>query len=290
MEFLEYQKPTSIEEVETALHTATGPVKLIAGGTDVLVQARDGDPYKDYTFIDIYGIPGLSQITETATTLRIGAGITHAEITASPLVQQYAGILADACNTIGSPQIRNHATIGGNIANASPAADTLAALAVLDAALEIRCHGELRQVSIFDVIERPNRTKLNSHDLITCILIPKLPAGCRYQFYKLGRRKALSISRMTIATVLQSDSDGVVRHFCMTMGATFPRPMVFPEINAMLLNKRPTEDDIQMVSLALSDKIPEIAGIRPSTIYKQPVCRKLCVRILHQLLGGEQHA
>lgn len=284
MKLKQYVKPASLEEAIAVLKATEGPVTLLAGGTDVMVYAREGERYANHSVVDIYGLPELCGITETADTLIIGAGTTHSEIEQSPLVQRYADVLARACRTVGSLQIRNHATIGGNIGNASPAADTFAALAVLEAEVEINRLGLVRREPLADIIARPYRTTLTDRDIIERIIIKKLPEGAVCDFHKLARRRALAISRMTIATVLCIDADGIVRDFRMTMGATFPQPMMFPEINAMLIGKRPGEDDIAAVAKALSDKIPEIAGIRASTTYKQPVCESLCARILHQLL------
>ena len=288
MECREYIKATTLQEAIDALKTAEGGVKLLAGGTDLLVKAREGHPYRDMTILDIYDLPELGQIAEeTDGWIAIGAGVTHAQIEQSPLIRARAGVLADACRTVGSPQIRNHATIGGNIANASPAADSLAALSVLEAEVEVNRLGETRRIPLADVIEKPYRTTLSDRDLITRIFVKQAPAGTRFHFYKLGRRKALAISRMTIATLLKLDESGRVEQFHMTMGATFPKPMLFSDIDAMLTGKRPTHADIVAVAETLSAKIPLIAGIRPSTAYKQPVCKKMVERILSELSGGQ---
>lgn len=287
MECRDYYKATTLVEALDMLKTAQGGVKLLAGGTDVLVNAREGHPYREMTMIDVYGIPELCKIEELDGWISIGAGVTHAAIEQSQLIRNKAGVLADACSTVGSPQIRNHSTIGGNIANASPAADSLAALSVLEAEVEINRLGELRRVPLGDVIEKPYQTTLSDRDLITRLFVRKAPADTRFHFYKLGRRKALAISRMTIATLLRQDEDGVVTQFHMTMGATFPKPMLFPDVDAMLIGKRPTRADIAAVAEALSAKIPLIAGIRPSTTYKQPVCKSMVQRILNELTGGD---
>jgi len=287
MECREYIKAASLHEAVEALRSAKGGVKLLAGGTAVLVNAREGHPYIDMSILDIYGIEELCQIEELDGWIVIGAGVTHAQIEQSLLIRERAGVLADACRTVGSPQIRNHATIGGNIANASPAADSLAALSVLVAEVEVNRLGEIRRVPLGDIIEKPYRTTLTDRDLITRIFVKKAPAGTKFHFYKLGRRKALAISRMTIATLLQQDASGKVEQFHMTMGATFPKPMLFSDIDAMLIGKRPTDADISAVAEALSAKIPLIAGIRPSTVYKQPVCKKMVERILSELAGGQ---
>lgn len=286
MECREYCEPTTLQEAIDALKTAEDGVKLLAGGTDLLVNAREGHPYRELTIVDIYGLPELCRIEEMDGWIAIGAGVTHTQIEQSALIREKAGVLADACRTVGSPQIRNHSTIGGNIANASPAADSLAALSVLEAEVEVNRLGEVRRVPLGDIIEKPYRTTLSDRDLITRIFVKKADAGTQFHFYKLGRRKALAISRMTIATLIQRDGSDKVERFHMTMGATFPKPMLFEDVENMLIGKRPTAKDIQAVADALSAKIPLIAGIRPSTAYKQPVCKKMVERILSELLGG----
>ena len=286
MQMASYVRVSTLAEALAAAQAAAGPVLYFAGGTDILVRQREDDCYAGSHVIDIYGVEELRGVADAGERLRIGALTTHAAIAADPLVKRHAEVLALASETVGSWQIRSHATIGGNIANASPAADTFAALAVLDAELEIDRLGKLRRERLRDVIAKPYRTTLSDRDVILRVLIRKLPEGTQCNFYKLGRRRALAISRMTIATVLRRDGAGVVQDFRMTMGATFPQPMMFPEINAMLVGKRPQEADVAAVAKALSAKIPEIAGIRPSTTYKQPVCEKLCARILHDMLKG----
>ncbi len=290
MKFHQYTRVESIEALDKAFRETEGPITLLAGGSDILVRARQDDRYKDHTIVDIFGIESLRQIDETDGELVIGACATHADIADSPLVKTFAPILAEASLSVGSPQIRNHATIGGNLANASPAADTLAALAVLKAKLLIRKDGEERVVPLIDIFERPYRTNLTDRELIVAVLVPKQASDVKYNYTKVGRRKALSISRMTIATLLQMDAQGVVTRFDMTMGATFPRPMTFPDIAPLLVGKRPSKEDIEAVAVALSNKIPEIASIRASTKYKQPVCKRLCERILNELLGGHENA
>lgn len=286
MQMASYIRVSTLEEALQACKAANGPVLYFAGGTDILVKAREAECYADRHVIDIYGVEELRGVSDEGSQLKIGALTTHTQIAENPLIRQHARILSLASATVGSLQIRNHATIGGNIGNASPAADSFAALTLLDAEVEINRLGEVRREKIGEVIARPYRTTLSDRDVITRVIVKKLPAGTVSDFYKLGRRRALAISRMTIGTVLRTDADGVVQDFRMTMGATFPRPMMFPEINAMLIGKKPDDADIKTVAKALSDKIPEIAGIRASTTYKQPVCLNMCERILHQLLGG----
>ncbi len=275
----------TVEAFHEAAKAAEGSITILAGGTDVVVNSRRGDMYEDITVIDIFPIEVLHGVRETEDALLIGACTTLEVISHDPLVRQYAPILAEACGTVGSLQTRNRATIGGNLANASPAADTMSALTVLHAELVIERDGEARVEPMTAIFTKPNETNLAPNDLITSIRVPKQSPNVRYDFIKVGRRKVLSISRMTVATLLEMDDDGVVTRFDITVGATFPRPMLFPDINSMLVGKRPSEQDILDVAKALADKIPEIAGIRKSTIYKQPVCRNITERSLRKLFA-----
>ena len=176
MKLKQYVKPASLQEAIALLRSTEGPVTLLAGGTDVLVYGREGDErYADHTVVDIYGLPELRGIEETEDALLIGAGTTHTEVEQSPLVQRYADVLACACRTVGSLQIRNHATIGGNVGNASPAADSFAALAVLEAETEINRLGEVRREPLSQVIARNSSketTTINAfHDNGTGVLL-----------------------------------------------------------------------------------------------------------------------
>lgn len=285
MKYKAYYRPETVQETVDLLASLEGPVVLFAGGTDIMVYAREDDRYADSTIVNIWGLKELQGITLTDTEIRIGAGVTHTEVEQSPIIRKYAKVLADACRTVGSLQIRDHATLAGNVCNASPAADSLAALAILNAKIDYLHEGKPCELALVDLIAKPYRTVLTDRDLVTCIRIRRLPEDTETVFYKLGRRKALAISRMTIALLAHRKDDGTVDDFNITVGATFPKPFTFPEINAILLGKKPTPALIAEVAEALSAKIPEIAGIRKSTTFKQPVCRNMTARLLNELFS-----
>lgn len=283
-----YFKPSNLNELKDYLKTCTDNVSYIAGGTDVILHARENDVYKDSVVIDIFGMKDLQGIKEDGDKIIIGAASTHTEVEKNLIVQKYADVLAMACRTVGSVLIRNHSTIAGNICNASPAADTLSSLAVLDAHVKVLRNGEIIDMSLIDVIDKPGKTNLQNKDLVTEIIVNKLPDGTNCDFFKLGRRKALAISRMTISTICHMKPDGIIDLFSMTCGATFPKPMTFKDIDDILIGKKPTEELIKEVAKKLSNKIPEIAGIRKSTIYKQPVCERIAIRILYKMLLNKE--
>src|SRR5206468_238960 len=142
-----------------------GEVKPIAGGTDLLVAAYDGKVRRDALF-DVSAVPELKGIEERGDHLWIGAGATHTDILESPLVARWAPALPPSCLVIGGPQIRNRGTLGGNLANASPAADTVPALYAADAIVELVSVSERRQVPVTEFFTGYRQTVLAPDELI----------------------------------------------------------------------------------------------------------------------------
>jgi len=256
---------------------------FVAGCTDVAVASREDDRYLNQWVVDISQINELKYIHESETHLHIGSGVTHTELVNSSLIRQYAQILGLASATVGSPQIRNRGTIGGNIANASPAADTLPALSALRAQVILMKGSMRRKLSLYDVINQPYNSALEPGELIKEIIVDKLP-DAKSLFYKVGRRNVLSISRLSIAAVVIQSCDRIVKDIRISVGSVFPKPMLFEEIHQLFLNKKPDRETISIAAKKMSDKIPEISGIRASTEYKQPVTQILCNRILNQMM------
>lgn len=286
MNAVRYYRPKVLPELYAALDGESAPVLWMAGGTDVLVQAREPGRFDGCAVFDLTALEELRAIEDTGEALVIGGGVTHARIADSPLVRRFAPPLRQASAQVGAQQLRNRATIGGNIANASPAGDTLAPLAVLDAAVELDCLGRRRSLPLTELVCAPGRTALEEREFIRAIRIPKLPEGVRGGFRKIGRRRALAISRLTVAAVLGLDEGGGIKELRLSLGAVFPRPLRFPELEALALGAPAVDERLEEIALSLSEKIPEIAGRRASTVYKQPVCRLACQRLLKELRDG----
>lgn len=284
----EYFKPKDLNELNGIIKAIDGKVSYVAGGTDLVIHERENNNFGDVTLIDVFGIEELRYIKEDSDKILIGSASTHTDIVENQLINTYASILSKACSTVGSILTRNHATLVGNVCNASPAADSLSSLAVLDAKFKILREGQYITISLYDIIDKPGHTILQNKDFVVEVIINKLKPGTKTDFFKLGRRKALAISRMTISTICHQREDSVIDDFNITCGATFPRPMTFPEINNLMINQKPKEVLINKVAKSLSNKIPEIAGIRKSTIYKQPVCELVTKNILFKMLLGKE--
>lgn len=272
--------PKTVQEAIEAFEWANGAAFYVNGGTDVLVVAREKDRFDGKLAIDLSNLAELKELREETDTLLIGAGCTHAWIAADPLVRRYASVLAAASSEVGSPQIRNRGTLGGNIANASPAADTLGPLALHRARLLLRGPQGARECSLGELVTAPYRNALLPGELIEAVRIDKL--DCPQRFFKLGRRRALAISRLTVS-VSGRLTDGRIDDLRVALGSAFPRPMCFPEITEAVQGERPTPELLRRIAAQTAAKLPEIAGVRASTLYKQPVSQKLLERLLGEL-------
>lgn len=283
MQFQNFFHPATPEEA-VALHARFGGRALyVAGATDVLVAFREMDAPQEKTLIDLTGITRMKYIRPDEDYICIGALCTHSELAESPIIRQYAEVLSLGCQTVGSPQIRNRGTLGGNIGNASPAADSFCPLAVLRASVKLLGVGGIRRLPLEQVITGPYRTALAPGELITEICVDKLE-GYRQACYKLGRREALAISRLMVSAAAKRGEDGRIEDLRISLGSAFPRPQLFDDVDSIAIGRQPSEAVVQDVAEALSKKLPEIAGVRVSTKYKQPVSRNLAVRLLRTVL------
>lgn len=280
MRFSGFFVPNTVEEAIAAFQEANGEAFYVNGGTDVMVIAREKDRYDGKLAIDLSNLRELKSLCDGGDGLLIGAGCTHTQIAASELVRRYACVLAAASSEVGSPQIRNRGTIGGNIANASPAADTLGPLALLDARLLLHGPQGERECPLGEIVTAPYRTALLPGEMIVAVRVDKL--DCPQRFFKLGRRRALAISRLTVSVSGRLE-DGTIKDLRVALGSAFPRPMRFPEITDAARGQAPTPELLRHIAGATAAKLPEIAGVRASTLYKQPVSRKLLERLLGEV-------
>jgi len=280
----DYKTPNTMEETIDLLWQAEGKAKIIAGGTDLVIGLRSGDQ-KPQTLIDITKIEELQKIEEKNGTVSIGATVTHSEIASSSLVNKYGKVLSDAASEIGSPQVRNLGTIGGNIINASPAADTIPPLMVLNAMGRIVSKEGDRQLPLYQLFKGSYETSLKPHELLAQITFQKLPSDIRSSFVRLARRDAMAIARMSVAVVLQIEKKriGDVR---IAVGSVTPTPQRMSEAETFLKGKSPDEGSLQKASLKITETMIRQSGIRPSTSYKKPVVEALFIRAMRKALEG----
>jgi len=278
----DYKCPNTIEEAIELLWQAEGKAKVIAGGTDLVIGLRSGD-HTPQSIIDITRIEELRKIGEKNGAVSIGAAVTHSEIASSPLVKKYGKILSDAASKIGSPQIRNLGTIGGNIVNASPAADTIPPLMVLNAMGRVVSRGGEKEVPLSQLFKGPYETNLKPHELLVQITFQKLPPETKSSFVRLARRDAMAIARMNVAIILQIGKNRI-EDVRIAVGSVTPTPQRMSEAETFLKEKLLDQRSLQKASLKVSEAMIRQSGIRSSTSYKRPVVEALFIRAMRKAL------
>lgn len=276
--------PGTLREACRLLWEKKEQAKIIAGGTDLVPALRQESLVPRY-LIDITHINELRNIVQEDGQISIGAVTTHTEIASSSLIKKYGSILADAASVVGSPQIRNLGTLGGNIVNASPAADTIPPLLVLDAVGKVVSREGEREVPLAQLFRGPYDTALKPYEILTRVSFRQLAPEAKSSFIKLARRQAMAISRMSIAVVLRMERrTGRIAEARVSLGAVTPTPQRMPEAEAILKGKRPDDDGLQMASVQVSEAMIRQSGIRASTVYKRPVIEALFIRAVRKAL------
>jgi len=282
----DYKSPRTVQEACDLLWKADGKAKLIAGGTDLVIGLRNGDQ-NPQLLIDVTRIEELRKIKEKNGTISIGAAVTHSEIASSPLIKKCAKVLSDAASEIGSPQIRNLGTIGGNIVNASPAADTLPPLMVLNAVGKVVSKDGEKRVPLDQLFKGPYETSLKPHELLVQVTFQKLSSGVKSSFIRLARRDAMAIARMSVAIVLEMEKRKKrIKEIRIGAGSVTPTPQRFSVAEGFLSGKSPDEETLRKTSLKISEIMINRTGIRASTPYKRPVIEALFMRGMRQALEG----
>ncbi len=276
-----YYRPRSLEEALEILAQRAGEARPIAGGTDVLVAACDGKVRREALF-DVSAVPELKGIEDRGDHLWIGAGATHADVLEAAAVARWAPALPLACLVIGGPQIRNRGTLGGNLANASPAADTVPALFVADAVLELVSVSARREVAVTDFFTGYRQTVLEPDELILGVRIPKR-AGIRGTFLRLGQRQAQAISKVSVAVAL-SFAEG---------RPDFVR-VAFGSVGPTVLRARATEEALSAGGYgallrakdAACEEVKPIDDLRSTAEYRRAMAGVLLERAVRRLSEG----
>jgi xanthine dehydrogenase FAD-binding subunit len=256
---------------------AAGAVPL-AGGTDLLVAwERHTHPE---AVCDLGRVPGLRGIEERAGRVWIGALTTHAEVTRSPLLLAAAPLLREAAGTVGAVQVRTRGTVGGNVANASPAGDVLTALYALDAEVELRGPAGARALPIADFVKGPRRTALAPGEILTGVTFPRPPPELQ-GYEKLGLRAAQAISVVSLAVRLRLDG-GVVRDAALALGSVAPTPVRAPAAEAALRGRPLDAAAVQAAARALSATATPIDDVRASAEYRRAMAGALLSRFLER--------
>jgi CO/xanthine dehydrogenase FAD-binding subunit len=302
MKKFEYFKPKSLEEALTLLAQYGEKAKLIAGGTDVIVMIKQKTMAPD-VLISLQGIPGLDQIMFNGS-LSIGPMVTHRIIEKSELIKKDFSALADAVSWLGSVQIRNVATIGGNISTAAPSADTATPLLVLDTDIKIKNLKEERAVPIEAFFKGPGETVLKPGEMIKELVIPKPLPHTGSAYYKLQRRLALDLPILGVSVLISLDKNKITcsdmlcttspissilhkmeedeivcKEIRIALGVAAPTPMRSTRAEALLRNKKLSDELLDEAAETAAKEAQPRDSIRGEAWYRKDMIRVLVKRM-----------
>jgi CO/xanthine dehydrogenase FAD-binding subunit len=287
IEISRYAAPRSLDEAVELLKT--GPVTILAGGTDLMPQSRGPKSRLQSTLMNIRRIPDMRGIAATDKAIRIGALTTITDLRDSSLVRERLAALWQASDQFASDQIRNAGTIGGNICNASPAGDTLVPLLVLDAqvVLASKPNGTLatRTMPLADFLLGPGKTALKPTEILTAVDLPAPPKGHVSAFFKFGTRPALDISVISIGFSAVREG-GRLNRVRVAFGAVAPRPIRSAAAEAALEGKALDDATIAAVVAAVGSEIHPISDVRATDWYRREMVQNMLERMLTHVRNG----
>ena len=288
----DYFVPNTIEEALQLLSHYAPDARIIAGGTDLVLELDRGTRHVG-TLIDISRLPGQDSIwLGDAGWIHLGSLVTHNHVVASELCVARAFPLARACREVGAPQIRNRATVAGNLITASPANDTITPLMALDARVTLRSVRGERQVDLSDFYTGVRRTVMAADELLTEIAFPALKPNQHGTFVKLGLRRAQAISLVNCAVVLTSDEQTPARiqHAAITLGAIAPTIIHAREAEAALVGQLLSTEMIAHAAQLAQNAARPIDDVRSSASYRRRMVGVITRRALTAIAEGTERA
>lgn len=275
----QYFTPRTIDELIHLLGTQNA--RIIAGGTDLLVDMRAEGASPLPALIDITSIPELGSLSEEGDEIVIGAGVTHTQIVKSALMTQHATCLVESCGVIGGPQIRNVGTLGGNVAHALPAGDGTTSLVALNARVDIYKEGAFQTLPILDMYQGPGKSLLDSsHDALLRIRLPKLKAGEGSAFSRIMRPQGVALPIMGCAVwVRVADGHFTESRVCLAPVAGTPQRISAIEdaLRGAPINEASIQKAIQRAEEAIK---PRTSKYRATADYRKEMIGVLLRRTL----------
>ncbi len=268
---------TSIDDALAALAAGARP---IAGGTDLVVGARQGKAPLPQDLVAIDRITELATLAESAGTIRIGAGVTHAELLTDPIVLERLTGIADAAALIGSPATRNVGTIGGNVMNGSPAMDTGAPLLALGARVELRTATGSREVALNELWTGPGRTSAADDELCTALVVPTPAPASGSAYIRLEYRRAMEIAVVGAAAAVTIDADQSLTSVALALTAVAPTIIEVTGLDGFL-GTPITEDSLDAIADAAREQAQPISDLRASDRYRRHTIGVMARRAVH---------
>ncbi len=286
MNWKRYERASDLNGALTLLDRAEGTGRVIAGGTDLVLQLGQRQKSAEL-LVDVTGIDELRGLCASGAWIRIGAAVTHREAAASGLLREEAAVLAEGCGMVGSPQIRNIATLMGNVITAQPAADAAVPLTALGAELRVVSAAGERWVPLEEAYRGVGESAIDAtREVATEIRFRRPGAGAKTRFFRLARRKALALPVLNGAVCLWRDGDaGRIREARIALGPVAARPFRARQAEACLTSDRITAALLEEAArLAAGEATPRTSLIRGSEEYRRAMIRLYLTRTLWEML------
>ncbi len=286
---LEFFRPKDLEEALSMLAEPGGNHRVIAGGTDIIPGMHQGAKRFENIerLVAIDHLRELNRIVQKRSFLEIGAAVNFSMLAQDPLIRSTIPLLAEAAKRIGSVQIRNRATIGGNLVNNAPCADSAPPLLVYDAGIRIRSFQTETEMPLSELLTGSYRTRLGPDQLVTAIRVPLPEKGWIGRFYKLGRRRGVAVSRISLAILIRKNG-GRLESCRFACGAVTPVAVRLYDLERQCTGQRVTRDFLKDIARQLGEEVLKITGLRWSGPYKIPVIQQVFYQLLCELTEGDR--
>lgn len=279
----DYVRASALDEVPRLLKEHGEAVRLVMGGTDLLVRMRDGF-IRPQIVVDVKHLPGMRDILyDEQTGLTIGAAATMNEVTGHPDVQTHYPLLAEAANSVASYQLRNRATLGGNLCNGSPAADTAPATLLLEGRVVLYGQDGEREVPADEFFLGPGKTAMQAGELMTAVRFPVPAAGSAGRYLKLGRNKAGDLAIAGVAVFGFPDGTASGYSFRIGLASVAPVPLRALEAEEVLAANPPGEETFALAAQKAMEAAAPIDDVRASAAYRKAMVRNLTLRALRDV-------
>lgn len=287
----EFIRPTSLEEALAIKSELGEQARVVAGATDLILRMRDG-VFTPHSLIDVRRLP-LGGVDFSADTIHLGAGLTLSRMLSSEALIAALPSLADACRQFAGPPIRNRATLGGNLVNASPAADLVPPLLAHDALVVLTSLTGERMVPLQEFFIGPGLTVMQADEILTSVRIPVPPPVTGSAFIKLGHRKSMAISIVSLCARLTLDPKGSVTIARIALGAVAPRPIRALGAERILKGGKLSDRRILRAAVEATGETSPISDVRASKDYRLRMTRVLVRRglesVRESLAGSNGH-
>lgn len=279
MHRFEYFAPASLDEALSLLKGRSDGVKLLAGGTDLLVQMKEAGRHPT-AVVSLHKLSELKTIDSNGNGLRIGAGVDMTAITSSSIVQERYTALSDGAGVLGSVQTRNMATIGGNVCNAAPSADTTPGLVVLGAIAEIVGPDAKRELPVEQLFAGPGRTTLAPQEIVTAFRLPTPPSHTGSVYQRHTPRKIMDIAVVGVGARLTLSASGAIDDARICLGAVAPTVIRAPEAEQALIGQSPSEALFERAAALAQQAARPISDVRGSAEFRRYLAGAMTKRCL----------